>query len=63
MHGIRAPMPLAQVAMLLEADFLGSPGRRLVTRMFLFILALARSFLGRFQFGLLVGADVLYCLK
>jgi hypothetical protein len=31
-HGIRAPMLLAQVAMLLEADFLRNPGRRLRTQ-------------------------------
>jgi hypothetical protein len=50
-------MLLAQVAMLLETHFLGNPGRRLGTRMLLPFLALARSFLGRFQLGLLVGTD------
>ncbi len=48
MHGIHAPMPLSQVAMLLEADYLGNPGRRLGTRMFLSFLALVGSLLGRF---------------
>jgi hypothetical protein len=52
-------MLLAQVAMLLEADFLGNPGRRLGTRMFLPFLALVRSFLRKFQFGLLLGAEAL----
>ncbi len=63
MHGIRAPMLLAQVAMLLEVDFLGNPGCRLHTRMFLPFLALGRSFLRKFLFGLLVGADALNPLK
>ncbi len=40
-------MLFAQVAMLLEADFLGNPGRRLGTRMFLPFLALGGSFLGK----------------
>ncbi len=31
-HGIHAPMLLAQVAMLLEANFLGNPDRSLGTR-------------------------------
>ncbi len=52
-------MLLAQVAMLLEADFLGNPGRRLGIRTFLSFLALVSNFLGRFQFGLLLGADTL----
>jgi hypothetical protein len=56
-------MPLAQVAMLLKVDFLGNPGHRLGTRMFLPFLALVRSFLRRFQLGLLVGADALDHLK
>jgi hypothetical protein len=62
-HGIRTHMLLAQVAMLLKADFLGNPGCRIGARLFLPFLALVRSFLGRLQFGLLVGADVLNCLK
>jgi hypothetical protein len=43
--------------MLLETHFLGNPGHRLGTRMLLPFLALVRSFLGRFQLGLLVGTD------
>jgi hypothetical protein len=45
-HGVRTPMLLALVAMLLEMDFLGSPGHRLGTRMLLPILALVISILG-----------------
>jgi hypothetical protein len=52
-------MLFAQVAMLLEADFLGNPGRRLGTRMFLPFLALGGSFLGKLWFGLFVCADAL----
>ncbi len=62
-HVIHAPMPLAQVAMLLAREILGNPGHRLGTRTFLPFLALMRSFLGRFHFGLLVGADALNGLK
>jgi hypothetical protein len=62
-HGTCAPMPLAQVAVLLEIDLLGNPDRRLGTRTLLPFLALVRSFLGRFWFGLLVGSDALDCLK
>ncbi len=47
-HGIRAPMLLSQVAMLLKMDLLGNPGCRLGTRMPLSFLTLVRSFLGRF---------------
>jgi hypothetical protein len=43
--GIHAPMPLSQVEMLLEVNFLWNPGRRLGTRMILHFLALVRSFL------------------
>ncbi len=50
-------MLLAQVAMLLKADFLGNPGRGLGTRAFLPFLALVRRLLRRFLFALLVGAD------
>jgi hypothetical protein len=50
-------MLLAQVAMLLKADFLGNPDRRLGTRAFLPFLALVRRLLRRFRFALLVGAD------
>jgi hypothetical protein len=56
-RGIRTPMLLAQVAMLLEANFLGHPDHSLGTRAFLPFLALVRRLLGRFQFALLVGAD------
>jgi hypothetical protein len=58
-HGIHAPMPLVQVAMLLETDLLGNPDLRLGTKMLLPFLALMRSFPGRFQLGLLMGADAL----
>ncbi len=61
-HGIHAPMLLAQVAMLLKVDFLGNPDCRLGTRMPLPFLALFGSLLGRFQFDLLLGADVHDCL-
>jgi hypothetical protein len=47
-RGIRAPMLLAQVAMLLKANFLGCPDRSLGTRAFLPFLALVRTLLGRF---------------
>ncbi len=47
-RGIRAPMLLAQVAVLLKTDFLGNPGRRIGTRMFLPFLALVGRLLGRF---------------
>ncbi len=46
MHGVRAPMLLAQAAMLLEMDLLGNPGRRLGTRILLPFLVLVRSFFG-----------------
>ncbi len=62
-HGARAPMPLAQIAMLLEMDFLGNPGHRFGTRMLLLFLALVRSFLGRFQLGLLMGTKAFNPLK
>jgi hypothetical protein len=62
-HGIRTLMLFSQVAMLLKADFFGNPGGRLCTKAFLPFLALVRSFLGRFQCGLLMGADALDCLK
>jgi hypothetical protein len=58
-HGASAPMLFAQVAMLLKADFLGNPGHRIGTRTFLPFLTIVGSLLGRFQFGLLVGADAL----
>jgi hypothetical protein len=47
-HAICAPMLLAQVAMLLEADLLGNPDHRLGTRVFLFFLAPVRRLLGIF---------------
>jgi hypothetical protein len=62
-HGIHALMPLAQVAMLLKADFLGNPGCRIATRLFLPFLTLVGGLLGRFRLGLLVGADALDCLQ
>jgi hypothetical protein len=51
-------MLLAQVALLLKADFLGNPGRRIGTRARLAFLALVGRLLGRFRFALLIGADV-----
>jgi hypothetical protein len=54
---------LAQVAMLLETDFLWNPGCRLITRTLLPFLALVRSFLGKIRFGLIVGAEALNRLK
>ena len=62
-HGIRAPMLLAQVAFLLKTDFLGNPGCRIATRVFLPFLALVGRLLGRFRFALLVGADAFNCLQ
>ncbi len=62
-RGIRAPMLLAQVAMLLEANFLGHPDLSLGTRAFLPFLALVRRLLGRFRFSLLVGADAFDCFQ
>ncbi len=50
-------MLLAQVAMLLKADFLRNPDRGTGTRALYPFLALVRRLLGRFQFALLVGAD------
>jgi hypothetical protein len=62
-RGIHAPMLLAQVAVLLKADFLGNPGRRIGTRALLSFLALVRRLLRRFQFALLVGADAFDCFQ
>jgi hypothetical protein len=62
-RGICAPMLLAQVAMLLEANFLGHPDSSLGTRAFLPFLALVRRLLGRFRFALLVGADAFDCFQ
>jgi hypothetical protein len=62
-RGICAPMLLSQVAMLLEANFLGHPDRSLGTRAFLPFLALVKRFLGRFQFAHLVGADSFNCFQ
>ncbi len=56
-HGIRAPMLLAQVAMILKTDFLGNPGHRISIRVFLPSLALVGRLFGRFRFAPLVGAD------
>jgi hypothetical protein len=62
-YGLCTPMLLAQVAMLHKTDFSGDPGRRFGTLLLLPILTLVRSFLGRFQLGLLLGTNVLNCLK
>jgi hypothetical protein len=56
-------MLLAQVAMLLEANFLGHPDHSLGTRAFLPFLALVRRLLGRFRFALFVGADAFDCFQ
>ncbi len=56
-HGIHAPMLLAQVIMLLKANLLGHTDRSLGTRAFLPLLALVRRLLRRFRFAFLVGAD------
>ncbi len=56
-------MLLAQVAMLLKADFLGNPDRGIGTRALLPFLALVRRLLRRFQFALLVGADAFDCFQ
>jgi hypothetical protein len=58
-HGKRAPVLLAQVAMLLsKANLLRHMDRSLGTREFLPFLALVRRLLGRFQFALLVGTHM-----
>ncbi len=62
-RGICAPMLLAQVAMLLKADFLGNPDCGIGTRVFLPFLALVRRLLGRFLFALLKGADAFDCFQ
>jgi hypothetical protein len=62
-HGICTHMLLAQVAMLLKADFLGNPDRGIGTRAFLPFIALVRRLLGRFQFALLVGSDAFDCCQ
>jgi hypothetical protein len=62
-RGMRAPLLLAQVAVLLKMDFLGNPGRRIGTRALLPFLALVGRLLGRFQFALLVGADAFNCFQ
>jgi hypothetical protein len=56
-HGICAPMLLAQVAMLLKANLLGHPNSSLGTRVFLPFLTLVRRLLRRFQLAHFVGAD------
>jgi hypothetical protein len=62
-HGVCAPMLLAQVAMLLKADFLGNPDRGIGTRALHLFLTLVRRLLGRFQFALLVVADAFDCFQ
>jgi hypothetical protein len=57
-HGICAPMLLAQVAMLLKTNFLGNPDHRIGTSVLFSFLAFAGRLLGRFWFALLVGADM-----
>jgi hypothetical protein len=62
-RGICTPMLLAQVAVLLQTDFLGNPSRRIGTRVFLPFLALVGRLLRRFQFALLVGANAFDCFQ
>ncbi len=62
-RGIRAFMLLAQVTVLLKTVFLGNPGNRIGTRVFLPFLALVGRLLGRFWFAFLVGADAFDCLQ
>jgi hypothetical protein len=54
-RGIRAPILLAQAAMLLKANFLWHTDCSIGTRVFLPFLALKRRLLRRFRFSLLVG--------
>jgi hypothetical protein len=59
-HGMCAPMLLAEFTMLLKLDFLGSSDSRIGTRAFLPFLALTGrlvGFLKIIQFALLIGAD------
>ncbi len=62
-HGIHAPMHLAEVAMLLGASFLGDSGHRLSTRSLVSFLALVGSFLIGLYIGLFLGTYVLYNLQ
>ncbi len=63
-RGIRAPVLLAQVAMLLsKANLLQHMDHSLGTRAFLPFLALVRRLLGRFRFALLVGTHAFNCLQ
>jgi hypothetical protein len=54
---------LAQVAMLLRADFLGDPDHGIGTSAFLPFLALVRRVLGRSQFALVIYADAFDCFQ
>ncbi len=56
-------MPLAEVAMLLKANFFGDSGRRLHTRSLVSFLALVGSFLVGFCIGLFLCTYALYSLK
>ncbi len=56
-RGIHTPMLLAQVAVLLKADFLGNAGHRIGTRVLLPFLILLGKLLKRLQVALLGGAD------
>ncbi len=62
-RGIRAPMLLAQVAMLLKANLFWHMDRGLGTMSLLTFLALVRRLLGRFQLALLVGTHAFNCLQ
>jgi hypothetical protein len=65
-HGMCAPMLLAEFAMLLKLDFLGNPVRRIGTRAFLPFLALVGRlvrFLKIIQFAFLLGADTFKCFQ
>ncbi len=62
-HNICAPMLLAEVAMLLKANFLWDSGRRLSTRPLGSFLALVGSFLVGWWIGLFLCTYALYSLE
>jgi hypothetical protein len=62
-RGIRAPIVLAQVALLLKASLLWHTDRTLRTGTLLTFLAPVRRLLGRFRFAFLVGTNALNHLQ
>jgi hypothetical protein len=62
-RGTRAPMLLAQAAMLLEANFFCHTDRGLGTRSLPTFLALVRRLLRRFRLAPLVGTHAFNCLQ